>query len=188
MCATYLIWSVRNADIKRWQFSLNNISKQNFEPLLHRRSLHTLCNFSCHARIDFDCDYFLCCFQNTDCQVTSSRTDFEDDIRRLEVGLLHNSFCNTRILQDMLAESGVELKDVVGLALGLLVWCRSGRAILLPFLNFAHGAMIVKYKSDDEVSRGVFNRNPRPELFVLIASVGGLSRRRGPTRLQRLST
>lgn len=188
MGVTYLIWGVRNANIKCRQFGLNNISKQNLQSLLHRRALHTLCDFSSHARIDFDSDDFLCCFQNADSQVTGSRTNFEDDIGRLEVGLLHNSFCDTRVLQNVLAESGVELEDVVGLALGLLVWCRSGRAILLSFRDFAHDVMNVRYESDDEMSGGAFNRNPRPELFVLIASAWGLSRQRGPTRLQRLST
>lgn len=148
---TYLIWSIRNANIKCWQLSLDDISKQNLQSLLHRRALHTLCDFSGHARINFDGDDFLCCFQDADCQVTSSWTDFEDDIGRLKVGLLNNSFCDTRILQDVLAESGIELEDVVGLALGLLIWCRSGRAILLSFLNFAHNVIDVKYKSDDEV-------------------------------------
>ena len=51
--------------------------------------------------------------------VSGTRTDFDDDIGGLEVGLVDNGVADARVLEDVLAKVLVEAEDVcVGRALG----------------------------------------------------------------------
>ena len=50
-------------------------------------SLDSFCEFCSHAWVHFDCRAVLCLFQYSHSQVSRSRTDFKDFIRRAEVCL-----------------------------------------------------------------------------------------------------
>ena len=50
-------------------------------------SLNSFCEFCGHSWVHFDCCAVLCLFQYPHSQVSCSRTDFKDFIRRAEVCL-----------------------------------------------------------------------------------------------------
>lgn len=54
-------------------------------------TLHAFRDFSCHPRIQFDCNYFLCFFENLDCQVSSSRAYFKDDLLVMSIDFIAQS-------------------------------------------------------------------------------------------------
>lgn len=77
---TYLVRSIANANIKVGQLSLHHITKNNLETFLSRSALETLGDFSRHTRIQFHRNNFLRFIQNLGRQVTSTGTDFEDNL------------------------------------------------------------------------------------------------------------
>lgn len=100
--------------------------------MLYSLSLNTLAQFGSHAWVHLYDSGLLCLFQNTDRQVTGTGTDFENHIGRLEVGLVDDTLCNERVLENMLTELvGVEDGVLGGGARVLVrgmscVWVRSG--------------------------------------------------------------
>lgn len=77
---TYLVRGIANANIKIGQFGLHHIAQDNLEALLGRGSLKTLGDFSRHTRIQFHGHNLLRLLQDLCRQVSSSGTDFEDDL------------------------------------------------------------------------------------------------------------
>lgn len=107
---THLIRRVTDADIKVWKLRLHHVSKNDLQTLLSRSALETFGDFGSHSRIQLHRDDLLGLFENLCSQVTSTGTDFENDlttenVRRspsvvlsigthialLEVGLVDNS-------------------------------------------------------------------------------------------------
>lgn len=77
---THLIRGVADADIKVWKLRLHHIAENNLQALLCRSTLETLGDFGSHSRIQLHRDDLLGLFQNLGSQVTSTGTDFEDDL------------------------------------------------------------------------------------------------------------
>lgn len=77
---TYLIWGIADADVEVWKLGFHHISQNDIQPLLVWGRLETLGDFCSHTRIQFHSDAFLCLFQNLGCQITSTGTDFKNDL------------------------------------------------------------------------------------------------------------
>lgn len=74
----------------------------------------------------------LCLFQGADGDVTGTRTDFDDNIGGLEVGLFDNGVADAGVLENMLAIVLVELEDVgAGGGLRLAIVGAAGPSALL---------------------------------------------------------
>lgn len=82
-----LVRSIGDADVKVGQLSLQKVTNDDVKLFLLGSPLDTLDQFSCHSGILFDNVHLLSTFQELHSQVTGTRTDFEHDIRRLDVGL-----------------------------------------------------------------------------------------------------
>lgn len=82
---TYLIGGITDADIEVWELGFHHISKNDIQAFLVWGRLETLGDFSSHTRVKFHRNTLLCLFQNLGCQVTSTGTDFEDDLLTLLV-------------------------------------------------------------------------------------------------------
>jgi len=78
------------------------------------KSLDTLGHFGHHSGIHFDRNQLLASFEQRGGQITSSRSDFEDNVSCLDARLLNNLLDNKRVLEDMLAKRLVE-REVVSL-------------------------------------------------------------------------
>ncbi|KAI6757787.1 hypothetical protein HG531_003612 [Fusarium graminearum] len=112
-----LVGRVADADINGGK-SLHNIefskiAHDDLELLLQRPALDSFRQFSSHSGIELDSLDSLGLLQDSRGEDTSSGTDFEDGVGGLEVCLCDDGVCDTRVLQDMLADVGVELEDPV---------------------------------------------------------------------------
>lgn len=76
----YLVGSITDADIEVWELRLHHISKNDLQALLVWSGLEAFGDFCSHTRIQFHSNALLCLFQNLGCQVTSTGTNFEDDL------------------------------------------------------------------------------------------------------------
>jgi hypothetical protein len=77
---TYLVGGIADTDIEVWKLGLHHISKNDIQPLLVWGGLETLGDFCSHTGIQFHSNALLCFFQNLGCQVTSTGTNFKDDL------------------------------------------------------------------------------------------------------------
>lgn len=72
-------------------------------------SLYTLAQFGSHAWVHLYNGSLFSLFEDTDGQVTSTWTDFEHHVGRLEVGLVDDTLSDERVLENVLTELvGVE--------------------------------------------------------------------------------
>ena len=93
---------------------------------------------------------FLRLFQNARGQITSSGTDLEHNVTLLQLGLVHDRLRDTGVLENVLAEVGVELEDGVAprrcrgrgrslFAAALVRRLRLARGVTSGRLGFRHG-------------------------------------------------
>lgn len=93
MAKTDLVRCVAYTDVEIGELCLDNISQRNLEPLLLRLALHPFCEFGGHSRIKLDGYDFLRLFQYFHCQVTSSRTDLKDNLKKkIKIFFLINQY------------------------------------------------------------------------------------------------
>ena len=82
-----LIGSVCDADIKVRELSLDGISIDNLQLVLILGTSHSLLQFGNHARIDLNRNHLLRHRQQLHRQVTSTRTNLQNDITALQISL-----------------------------------------------------------------------------------------------------
>lgn len=78
---TDLVRCVAYTDVEVGELCLDHISQRNLEALLLRLALHPFRKFGGHSRIELDGYDFFRLFQYFHCQVTSSGTDFKNNLR-----------------------------------------------------------------------------------------------------------
>ncbi len=128
--------------------------------------MYALCDFACHSGIKLNGYDFFGLFEDLDGDVASTRTDFEDyldsfsgvlcptpletDITLLEICLIHNCLSYPGILEDMLADVRLHLKDMVGGRAFAPVAVRAAvsSAIALPSGSFGHDALRITTTSN----------------------------------------
>ena len=128
--------------------------------------MYALCDFACHSRIKLNGYDFLGLFEDLDGDVASTRTDFEDyldyfsgvvcpnpletDITLLEICLIHNCLSYSWILEDVLADVRLHLKDMVGgrAFAPVVVRAAVSSAIALFSGSFGHDAFRVTISSN----------------------------------------
>lgn len=97
-----LVGRVGNTDIKIRQLNLESIAHNDLQLLLVCRSMDSLLYFCHHARVDLDGDHLARLFKKTRREVSRSRTDFKDDIRRTDLCLLHDRVEDQWVLEHVL--------------------------------------------------------------------------------------
>lgn len=133
----------------RWEIQLDRIAQEHLELPLRGRAHDTLGDLAGHARVQFDGDQFLGLLQDAHADVARARTDLEDCVGRFQVRLLHDGIGDTGVLEDVLANVCVELKDIVlgggggggsaGFLGGAIVGCRGGGGCAFALRGcFAH--------------------------------------------------
>eukprot|EP00128_Syssomonas_multiformis_P001571 Colp12_sorted_trinity150504_noHs@14497 len=70
-------------------------------------AFHTLKHLTNHSTIEFDSNEFFRLLQQTNCQVTSARTNLKDSIGRADARFGNNCIYNSGILQEMLTNTGI---------------------------------------------------------------------------------
>lgn len=110
---TDLVRRITNTHIKIRQRGLDTVPQHHLEPLLFWPTLDTFCELGRHARVHLDGDDAPRLLEDLDRQIASPGTDFEDDVALLETGFVDDGLCHARVLEDVLAEVGVHLEDVV---------------------------------------------------------------------------
>lgn len=89
------------------QLGLDHIPKQNLQSLLLRLPLHSLRHLRRHSGIQLDGDDLLRLLQYPHGQVPRTGTDLENHIFGFEVRFCDDGFCDSRVLEDVLADIGV---------------------------------------------------------------------------------
>lgn len=77
---SYLVGGITDADVEIWELRLHHVSKNDIQALLVWGGLESLGDFSSHTRIQFHGNTLLRLFEDFGCQVTSTGTDFKDDL------------------------------------------------------------------------------------------------------------
>lgn len=111
------------------EVELDGVAQQDLELLLRRRAHDTLGDLGSHPRVQLDGVQLLGLLQYPHTDVSRSRADLEDGVGGLEVRLLDDGVCYSRVLEDVLADVCVELEDIV-LARGCCAGGLLGRAVV----------------------------------------------------------
>lgn len=96
-----LVGRIAYADVELREGGLDDVSQEDLELPLFWLPLDALRHFGRHAGVHLDGDDLLGLFQDSDCQVTRTRSDLEDSIGRLEVRLVDDLFGYTGVLEDI---------------------------------------------------------------------------------------
>jgi hypothetical protein len=91
---SYLVGGITDADIKIWELSLHHVSKNDVQALLVWGGLESLGDFSSHTRIQFHGNTLLRLFEDLGRQVTSSGTNFKDDLNINYIALVFVNIIN----------------------------------------------------------------------------------------------
>lgn len=97
----------------RRKVQLDRIAQQHLQLFGKGRAHDTLCDLASHARVQLDSDQLLCLFENANTDVACTGTDFEDGVGGFQEGFVDDGVGDTRVLEDMLADIGVEFEDIV---------------------------------------------------------------------------
>lgn len=108
-----LVGGIANAHIMRREVQLDGIAQQDLELLGERRAHDTLGDLAGHARVQLDGNQLLGFFEDAHADVARARADFEDGVCWLEEGLVDDGVRYSGVLEDVLADIGVEFEDVV---------------------------------------------------------------------------
>lgn len=99
-----LIRCVCNAEIEEREGDFDRITCNHLELVGMAQGLHTLGDFCHHARINLDNNDLLTSLKKRGCQVARSRSNLENDIRRLDTRFFDNLLYDKRVLEDMLTK------------------------------------------------------------------------------------
>lgn len=95
------------------EVELDRITQQHLQLFGEGRAHDTFCDLASHTRVQLDSDEFLGLFKNAYTNVACSGTDFEDGVGGFEEGLVDDGVGNTGVLEDMLADIGIEFEDII---------------------------------------------------------------------------
>lgn len=105
---TDLVRDVGDAQVEERQFRLQHITDKDLQFGLHGRAKDTLLQLSHETGIDFTGDHLLGLFQDLHRHVTSTGTDFQDDICGSQGSFVQHACDDQGIFQNMLAKVLVE--------------------------------------------------------------------------------
>lgn len=100
-----LVRRVADADVEVGEGHLAEVAEDDLELAALARAVHTLVQLGAHARVHLDDGALLALLEDADSEVTGTRTDFEDDVGGLEVGLVDDVLRYEGVLENVLAEA-----------------------------------------------------------------------------------
>lgn len=95
------------------EVQLDGVAQQDLELPLGRGAHDTLGDLGGHPRVQLDGVQLLGPLQYAHADVAGSGADLEHGVGGLEVGLLDDRICYSRVLENVLADICVELEDIV---------------------------------------------------------------------------
>lgn len=137
----YLVGRVTDAHVKRLNLIIGDLDKiphDNLQLPLQRRPLHLAAQLRRHPRVQLHRNHAPRLLQYPRRQHTGTGADLQDGLDGLDVRLVDDGVRDGRVLEDMLADLGVELEDG-RLAGGALVGRAALRAVALLALGLGHG-------------------------------------------------
>lgn len=108
-----LVGRIRDTHVVGWEIQLDGVAEQHLELLLVGGAHDALRDLAGHARVELDGDQPLGLLEDAHADVAGSGADLEDSVGGFQVGLVDDGVGDAGVLEDVLADVGVELEDIV---------------------------------------------------------------------------